>query len=156
MSARTTHLENMIPELDVMRETVAADARDEAEMISHRAFLMQAKSLRTIYGQITSMWFNTAQEVKAETGEADEDTIELRYAERLGHWLRSHVRNTADMTEDGETDLTNQKSMSESELAIVRLYALRHHEMVAGYCERHAATLDERAAVITADTRAHP
>jgi hypothetical protein len=145
MSARQTHLEKMIPELDAMRDSVAAAARDETDKLSHRAYLMQAKSLRTMYGQITSTWFNTAQEVKAESGEDDEDVVELRYGERLGHWLRAHVGHTADMTEGGETDLANQRGdLSESELAIVRLYALRHHEMVAAYCEKHAAALDER------------
>lgn len=156
MSARITHIQNMIPELDVMRDAVAAAARDAADMPSHRAYLMQAKSLRAMYGQITSTWFNTAQEVKAETGETDEDTIELRYAERLGHWLRSHVRNTADMTEGGETDLASQNSMSEGELAIVRTYALRHHEMVAAFCEKHAAALDERAAALRGDVQTRP
>lgn len=156
MSARAIHLENMIPELDGMRDAVAASARNETEMLSHRAYLMQAKSLRTMYGQITSTWFNAAQEVKAETGETDEATIELRYAERLGQWLRSHVRNTAEMTEGGETDLASQNSMSEGELVIVRLYALRHHEMVAAFCEKHAAALDERAATLRDEAVARP
>lgn len=156
MTARVTHIENMIPELDGMRDAVAASARDETEMLSHSAYLMQAKSLRAMYGQITSTWFNTAQEVKAETGEVDEDEVELRYAVRLGDWLRAHVRHTADMTEGGETDLMNRKSLSVSELAIARTYALRHHEMVAAFCEKHAAALDERAAALRGDTLARP
>jgi hypothetical protein len=156
MSARTTHLENMIPELDGMRDTVAVAAREEADNHSHRAYLMQAKSLRTMYGQITSTWFNTAQEVKAETVEADEDVIELRYAERLGRWLRTHASNTGDMMEGGETDALNQHSFGESELAITRLYAHRHHEMVSDYCERHAAALDDRAATLRGDVLPRP
>jgi hypothetical protein len=156
MSARTTHIENMIPGLDAMREAVAAAAREEADMLSHRAYLMQARSLRTMYGQITSTWFNTAQEVKAETGDTDDEAIELRYAERLSHWLRAHVGNAAGMMEGGETDATNENAFSESELAITRLYALRHHEMVADYCEEHAAALDDRAAVLRDDARARP
>lgn len=157
MSARVTHLESMIPELDVMRDAVAAAARNETDMLSHRAYLMQAKSLRTMYGQITSTWFNTAQEVKAEIGEDDGDIVELRYAERLGNWLRAHASQASDMTEGGATDLANQRgNLSESELAIVRLYALRHHEMVAAYCERHAAALDERAAALREDVAARP
>ncbi len=151
MSARVIHLENMIPELDVMRDAVAATARDAADMPSHRAYLMQAKSLRTMYGQVTSTWFNAAQEVKAETGDADESEVELRYAERLGHWLRAHVRQTADMTEGSETDV-----LDESELAIVRTYALRHYEMVAAFCEKHAEALEDRAVALRGDVQARP
>ncbi len=156
MSARATHLENMIPELDAMRDIVAAAAHNEADMLSHRAYLMQAKSLRMMYGQITSTWFNATQEVKSEKGVADEETVEVRYAERLAHWLRAHVRHTADMTEGGETDLLNQRSsLSQSELAIIRQYALKHHEMVADYCEKQATALDERAAVLREQAPAH-
>jgi hypothetical protein len=156
MSARTAHLENMIPELDGMRDTVAAAAREEADKHSHHAYLMQAKSLRTMYGQITSTWFNTAQEVKAETGEADENVIELRYAERLGHWLRAHASNTDDMMEGGETDGMSGHSFGESELAITRLYAQRHHEMVAEYCDRHATALEERAGELRVAVSVNP
>lgn len=156
MSGRANHLKNMIPELDGMRDAVAAAARNETDMLSHRAYLMQAKSLRAMYGQIMSTWFSAAQEVKAEIGEDDEDIIEQRYAERLGKWLRQHVARTADMTEGGEADLMSQKTAGESELAIIRTYASRHYEMVAAFCERHAAALEDRAAALRGDIGARP
>jgi hypothetical protein len=155
MSARATHLENMIPELDAMRDAVASAAHADADVHSYRAYLMQAKSLRTMYGQITSTWVNTAQELKAEFGEVDGSVIELHYAERLGQWLRAHLKHTADGTEGGEIDRL-RTNFSESELAIVRQSALRHHEMVAGFCEKHVAALDERAAALRSDALPRP
>ncbi|NTF23608.1 hypothetical protein G6L37_35125 [Agrobacterium rubi] len=146
MSARRSHLKSMIPELDEMREAVAATARGEYNGISHRAYMKQAQSLRSIYAQITSTWHNVAQEVHAERGESLPDVVELRYAERVSGWLREHARKTGELTEGGDLDLVNaSSSMGRSDLAIIRLYASRHYEMVADYCERSAAVLDARA-----------
>ena len=146
MSAKSTHFESMIPELNVMRDVVAAAAHNDADKLSYRAHLRQAKSLRTMYGQITS-WFNVAQELKVSTGEINDNAVELRYAERLALWLRGHLRQTSDAIEGGETDvLHHQPNLSKEELAIMRLFALRHREMIAEYCERHSAILEARAA----------
>lgn len=146
MSAREVHIAAMIPELDEMRSEVAASAHEETDNISLRAYHFQAVSLRSIYGQIASMWFNLSQEVKRETGEMVEDVIELRYVEHLSQWLREHVTNTAAMMEGGELDLISQKSrFTDIQLAATREYAVRHHAMVSDYCERSASTLDERA-----------
>jgi hypothetical protein len=146
MSARHYHIDNMIPQLDEMREAVAAAAHDESNERSHKAYMRQAQSLRAIYGQVTSTWFNVEQELKSKTGSADEETTELLYAERLGDWLRAHAKYTLDTMEGGEIDIVNQCSnFREEELAILRLYAQRHHAMVADYCEKHATALEERA-----------
>ena len=157
MSARTTHIENMIPELDTMRDAVAAAAREETDTQSHHAYMRQARSLRAMYGQITSTWFNVEQEVKAETGSVDEETVELRYAERLGQWLRAHARDVAETMEGGEIDMLNEcSSFKPAELATTRLFAARHHDMVAEFCERNAEALDDRAAALRGETSPRP
>lgn len=154
MSARATHIGNMIPELDAMREAVAAASHADTDLRSQQAYRMQAKNLRTMYGQIQSTWFNTAQEVEAQTGETDEAVVELRYAERLGEWLRSHIETTTESLEGGDID--RGRDLSPRELYIARLAARRHHEMVADYCERHVAALAERAEELRASFSVHP
>ena len=151
MSARNDHLCRMLPRLEEMRDAVARAARVDPDRLSHQAHLMQARTLRLIYGQITSTWANAAQEVAREAGEADEADVELLYAERLGHWLRAHVADTACQRESGEVRSRSGES-SESDRDVVRVFAQRHYDMVAEYCETHADALERRAA----ELRWHP
>ena len=157
MSARKAHLEAMVPELDAMREDVASTARNDSDVISHRAHMKQAQSLRAIYGQIASTWFNAEQEVMNELGEVVDDVVELRYVTRLSEWLRAHVARTVDLTEGGVADISSQSSgVGEREVQINRLYAIRHHKMIAEFCERSALALDERACQLRSDGAFHP
>lgn len=157
MSARKAHLEAMIPELDTMREDVASTARNDSDVISHRAYMKQAQCLRTIYGQIASTWFNAEQEVRNELGEAVDDVVELRYVTRLSDWLRAHVVQTADLTEGGAADIARQSSgVGEREVQINRLFADRHYKMIAEFCERSALALDERGRELRSGGAFHP
>lgn len=148
MSARDTHWNSMIPELDAMREAVASAAHVETDRTSHLAYMMQAKSLRAVYGAITSIWFNTAQELGS-VGPQNEEAVELRYVERLSHWLRTHESQTADAMEGGTVDAANVRSgLTKDELSVIRRYAARHHDMIGEFCIRHAAALEARAGEI--------
>lgn len=137
MSAKTQHLDRMLPKLDEMRDAVARAAHVDPDARSHQAHLMQARALRAIYGQITSTWVNTAQEL-SRTGDVADEDVELLYAERLGSWLRAHVADTEARKQGLPSDF------SRNDRDIVKLYAARHFDMVAEYCETHAAALEER------------
>lgn len=127
-----------------MRSAVASAVGSETDPVSHRAYLYQAESLTEMFIQISSTWFDVELELRNSTfGEADEG-VELIYAERLAHWMRSHARVAA----DGEIDPNRVKAKLgrlDHYLAAHRLYAARHHEMVADYCECVGLTLDARA-----------
>jgi hypothetical protein len=138
----------MLPELAMMRSVVASSAGSEMDPVSHRAYLYQAESLTDMFLQVSNVWFDVELEMRQSTyGEADEE-VELVYAERLARWMRSHAGYVARVAAGGEIDPDKVKAkwgQLDVYIAGHRLYAERHHEVVADYCERVASSLDARA-----------
>ena len=149
MTDRRTHMNWMLPELEAMRHAVADGAAAEKEPVSRRAFAYQEGAFSDIRGKVSSMWFDVELELRGKTyGDADED-VELIFAERLSRWLRGHAAYAAGVAEDGaKIDPSRVKAKADqlqTYLAGHRLYAIRHHAMVAGYCNRVATALEHRA-----------
>lgn len=133
----------IVEELGQMRDRIATAARNEKDPISYRAYLLQARSVRSIVGQVAAQ--NAAASVRAmREGITDEAEIERYWLTMLADWLAVHEKLTRDSLEGGETDRLPFAVSGEEERAISRLHATRHLEMISGFCERHIALLGER------------
>ncbi|MCV9963538.1 hypothetical protein OIU34_16670 [Pararhizobium sp. BT-229] len=144
----------IVSELREMRELVAAAARAEADSVSYRAYLLQARSLRSIEEQVAAQ--NAAAMTRAirEDVLTDESQVERYWFSMLADWLEHHAQLTLDSLEGGNTDRLPFAVDSEDERKIARLHAKRHHEMIADFCERHTAVLRSRTEELERDIMA--
>lgn len=124
------------------------DMTDE-EVVFHHACVTHFRSLSTISRMLRDAWFDAELELRGSTLGQEDDEVELLFSERLAAWLRDHAAYVACVAAGGEIDPCRVKAghrQLELYLAGHRLYAERHHEMVAGYCDRVATSLEHRAA----------
>lgn len=140
----------MLAELNAMRDEVASLARAEPDKTSYRAYLLQARNLRLILSQSAGIRADAdARAVRACV--TDDAAIEQDYLDMLSKWLVEHEASVSETREGGAVDKANVTSMSTAELTATRLYAERYHAMIAGFCQRHAAALRERAEELEAE-----
>ncbi|MDW9478966.1 hypothetical protein GOB57_09760 [Sinorhizobium meliloti] len=144
MSGYTHPADVIVYEIHEMRDRIATAARNEADPVSYRAYLLQARSLRSIEEQVASS--NAAAKCRAAREDtADEAQVESYWVSMLADWLRDHEKLTRDSLEGGDTDRLPFAVTGEEARAICRLHAQRHHEMIADFARRHIATLRARA-----------
>lgn len=132
MSAYVQQVAPFVEQLNALRDTVAAAARLESDATSHKAYVLQAGTLRNILGQVSGL-LGFAQAIQRRLGEEDEDSVTGRYLELLADYLTAHVAETAStLGDDG----------------VEGLFARRHFDMIGEFCRVNADTFYEMAGAL--------
>jgi hypothetical protein len=121
----------LVSELNEMRDEVAAFAHVEKDSISYKAYLLQARRLRGILGQVAAIRSDADVRARRE-GYSDEAIVKHYYLDMLADWLLDHERLSRDLVDGGVSEVD-------------RLSASRHHRMIDDFCHRHAEVLKRRS-----------
>lgn len=120
---------------------------DDQNLMFHHASKTHAASLTVMGDMLRQAWFDAELKLRGTTiGEAD-DEVELAFADRLSRWLRDHAGYVERVAAGGDVEPGQVKAgpgRTELYIAAHRLYAERHYEVIADYCDRMATLLEHR------------
>jgi hypothetical protein len=153
MANQNQPMDTMIREIRVMRDNVALLARNETDGLSYRAYLLQARGLRSIEEAIGSLRSDASIQAMREDV-VDDTHIEQFWITKVADWLENHWKAATDGVESNfEPKLPFMLSQTNNN-EVGRLYVKRHHAMIADFCESNIARLRSKADELQRDLNA--
>ena len=160
MTAYEHPVDTIQRELREMRDQVATLACREKDQRSYKAYLTQARILRSMQEQITGLHSDiTVRAIRS--GLTDDARIEEEWLSALGDWLTTYADEAAANVRQAHSNADIGQSTrsgwlpfavpADEKKAIYRVFAEKHEAMIRPFCERHAVLVRERAGEIEAD-----
>jgi hypothetical protein len=133
----------MIREIHAMRDNVATLARNEKDGLSHRAYLLQARSLLSIEEAAGSLHADASVRAMREDT-TDEAHVERYWIEMVADWLVEHEKDFRENVDGGSTEKLSFLLSAADKETVRGMHAARHHAMIETFCKNHEAVLRQR------------